>query len=258
MLPPIDELRAAIRAGTAILFAGTGLSAPAGYPTRRAQILRIVERPDFPSGGRHEIYEALRESSIDEVMELLLAIQGHDWVLDAFVEVMSAVHWNVLPPAYFSLARIPFRHVISTTVDDVAETAFSRRNPVVIDGADEREDSPQVSALFTGQRLVLAKLFGRLSNPRSIRLGSEELARYSHVYEYFPKMLASLLSSSTVFFAGVSIGAITGALEALRGVSEVLSRGSHVALLPGYAAQPRSSRRSLGASLRHTDHSRAG
>lgn len=61
---PIDILRGAIRDGTAILFAGPGLSAFAGYPNRRQQIRQMIARPDFPDSARQEIESTVKDGSI--------------------------------------------------------------------------------------------------------------------------------------------------------------------------------------------------
>jgi energy-coupling factor transporter ATP-binding protein EcfA2 len=228
---PSDIIREALRSHRAVAFVGSRLSTAAGLPSRTDQFAKILERSNLSVSMNTEIRNAIDRSGVDRAMDMLISATSRNDVLIRLCDVVNESPVTFVPPIFESLSRIPFRHCISTTLDTIADAAFSARKSVVLDGVTD--DQSTFSSVFSSDAFALVKLFGQVSHPESVRLSSAELRSFAYENMVFSKMLASIVSSCTVAFIGMELDDITAALEPLREVASILtSSGPHVAILP--------------------------
>jgi energy-coupling factor transporter ATP-binding protein EcfA2 len=222
-----DELVEACASGSCILFAGSGISAQAGYPTWREVLYRLIERASDKeiSDVRPDVMSAFNAGKFTDVADLISRRLSREQLQAAAKELYGNPP-DRLSPFFNSLRGIPFAGVLTTNWDSLPEVAFRNRNPLLILSSR----SEMVEQLVREERFFIVKLYGDPNQPETFRFTSKEYSEDVSENDTYSKFLTSLFLSKTVFFAGTSLRGIDDFLSGLK-LPERPTR-LHYALVP--------------------------
>jgi hypothetical protein len=196
--------------GEAVVFVGSGASAPADLPVWRPFLQNLLERAiahsrsTRHSQSQHAIGEwDLTKGLIDDGQYLLAAemLQRHfDQI--TFARYIEDVFGRVTAPSgiHLAIARLPFSLALTTNFDKLLETAY-REPPNVITWANP-------GAVFEAIRLhrfAIVKIHGTVGDAQSLRLTRTHYRMNTHENPAFTDCLRSLLLWKTLLFVGYSL-----------------------------------------------------
>ena len=228
ILPELPaELIEACASGSCILFAGSGVSAQAGFPTWREALFRLIERASNQemSDIKPEVMSAFNAGKFSDVANLISRRLSREKLQVAAKELYGNSP-DKLPPFFNSLRAIPFAGVISTNWDSLPELTFRNRNPLLILSSR----SELIDQLVREERFFIIKLYGDPNQPETFRFTSKEYSEDVNENDTYLKFLTSLFLSKTVLFVGASLRGIDEFLSGLN-LPENHSR-VHYALVP--------------------------
>jgi len=257
---PPEDLVGAIANGDAVLVLGSEASEEAGVPGGIKLLLQVIER----LGTRVPAPLADVLTATDPAAKLASITQGARGPSQAIDVLLSAVSRADLaaiieelvtysnPGGRFfqSMAKCPWRAVVSLTWDRVAEHAFNAagstspiRPVTVLDALD------LPSSARSGERL-LYKLLGDLERPSTVAYTLEEARRLLQRAPAFERSLTGLFQSRTFFFVGVDTDSIVQMAQMLTPDLES-SRKQHYALVAENSADDlrQASLKHLGVQL---------
>ncbi|MGA3037449.1 MAG: AAA family ATPase [Vulcanimicrobiaceae bacterium] len=205
---PPDDLLAAIKRGTCVLFVGHGISK---YSTRVVLLTELMNRLSLQRAQEKAILAAARDISVDAAYETLIATSGRSAVVGTLERFSN--EWEMRPDSELHnlLRRIAFEDCITTTYDETWSSLFANREPVTVDGSPDDD----YYAAATPGRFSLSYVMGRAKSQSSVRLTWHELRTYVHANPTFGKFLGSLFQTSTVLFLGCSTSIIDGVFSSI-------------------------------------------
>jgi hypothetical protein len=226
-----DQLIAACAAGDCVLFAGSGISAQAGYPTWRDAIGQILTTAtlDGTLTDADSLRIALNEGKFLQVSELLSSRLGPPAVTK-MAQDLYGTDRRRLPGISRTLGQIPFDSVVTGNWDGVIERTFAARI------ADRRRQvltpltTEKFSEILRERRFVVLKIFGDIEQPDSLLLTPEEYRREIFANPELGRYLSTLFSTRSIIYAGVSLDGITDFMSAFPQLGS--SPRQHVALVP--------------------------
>jgi energy-coupling factor transporter ATP-binding protein EcfA2 len=226
-----DELVAACAAGDCVLFAGSGISAQAGYPTWRDALAQMLDAGEADGSLRDAatLRTALNNGSIALVAELLSDRVGPER-LSRMVHSVYRERPRPLPRLARALGQIPFDSVITGSWDRTIEETFASR---IADPARQvltpwtTEKLPEI---LRERRFVVLKIFGDPDHEKGVLFTPDQYRREIYDNPELARYLGTLFSTRTILYAGVSLQGINDFLSALFQVVESPRR--HFALVP--------------------------
>jgi len=197
------ELAHAVRSRKCILFAGSGLSSAAGYPTWGEMVLRLVEKareiPRAKTQGLDELVEKKDWFSLAEFARMTLT--PYD-----FGQVLKAMFGSTAQPshAHELIARTDFRGIITTNYDRLLEITLTRvRNDLPSAFTTKGIDAMAV-ALFAPE-LFIYKMHGDIGEPSSIVLTASDYDRMILFSPHSRSFLHGAMLNYTLLFVGYSL-----------------------------------------------------
>ncbi len=200
--PEAAELLESVRDGRCVLFAGAGLSRPAGLPDWSALL--------------HEMAAELKLELADDIDQYPLdfSLDLAQWYadrfarekLDAFIHERfadTARRSPVVRPtlAHYFLAMLPFRLFLTTNYDDLVERTLRglRRDPEVVCRPEE--------VVRTGQaeRPCVVKLHGDANHRTRIVLTRDDFDGFFRDHPVTAALLEGLLLNQTFLFVGYEL-----------------------------------------------------
>ncbi|MHA8054184.1 SIR2 family protein [Aquirufa sp. OSTEICH-129A] len=186
----INDFVKDLNEGTASIFAGAGLSVPAGYVNwtdLMADIatdlrLDINKEKDLVSLAQFHVNENLTRSKINQK------------ILEEFTEDTQETENHKI------IARLPLSTIWTTNYDQFLETAFQKENKVY----DAKYTINQLLTTRPKRDIVIFKMHGDVNNPNEAIITKEQYEQYHSTHEPFITALAGELTSKTFLFIGFS------------------------------------------------------
>ncbi len=176
--------------GAAAIFAGAGLSVPAGYVnwtelmTEIAQDLGLdinTER-DLVSLAQFHVNENLTRSKLNRK------------ILEEFTEDAKQTENHKI------IARLPLSSIWTTNYDQLLEKSFQVENKVI----DVKYRNNQLLTTRPKRDVVIFKMHGDVNHPDEAILTKEQYEQYHQTHEPFINALAGELTTKTFLFIGFS------------------------------------------------------
>lgn len=241
-VPEIDpELVAACVSGKCVLFAGAGLGVPAGFPSWRQLLLRIVDQLEERDTKYEwdEIRAMLSKEYTPEVPDILKHRSSPDQLVKFARNAMRGPSRPDIPPGLALLAELSFRGVVSTTWDDLVQRAFRFKDDAILTSR---------SAIDFSRRLrdktpFLLKPYGVLDESRSLMFTHREYEDAVDENDAYAKFIGTLVTTNSFLFMGANLGTIEAFFES-SGV-RLSSDRYHYALVPNSESSSLSEERLL-------------
>ena len=176
--------------GTASIFAGAGLSVPAGFVNwtdLMAEIahdlgLDINNEKDLVSLAQFHVNENQTRSKINRK------------ILEEFTEDTKETENHKI------IARLPLSSIWTTNYDQLLEKAFYKQNKVV----DVKYTKNQLLTTKPKRDIVIFKMHGDVNHPDEAIITKEQYEQYHSTHEPFINALAGELTTKTFLFIGFS------------------------------------------------------
>lgn len=206
------ELLESLSKGECVLFAGAGLSARAGLPTRRdllANLLDVASNalgPDLTSSLR----EALEDGALDVVAEGLSSAVGNspqmlrEFLADVFARKTE------LSEAHRLLGLLPFGEILTTNYDRLLEETFPQ---IAKTSLYTPADANMLLDAKAQKKAFLLKLYGTPERPETLLLSPMQYEEILASNIPFANFIQGLFFSRTFLFIGVSPENIQGFLQ---------------------------------------------
>jgi NAD-dependent SIR2 family protein deacetylase len=187
----IDDYLAELVVGNAAIFAGAGLSAPAGYVDWR-ELLRPLSQE--------------LELNIDLESDLVAVAQFHvnasgqnrNKLHKALLEALSPD--NPPTPNHRLLAQLPVTTYWTTNYDKLIESALRDQGKVI----DVKSSVPQMASTRPNRDVTIFKMHGDIERPDEAVVTKDDYERYSRDREPFVTALSGDLVKKTFLFLGFS------------------------------------------------------
>ncbi len=176
--------------GTASIFAGAGLSIPAGFVNWSELMSEIAEdlglnistETDLVSLAQYHVNENRTRSKINRK------------ILEEFVEDVEETENHKF------IARLPISSIWTTNYDNLIERAFENENKVV----DVKYSNNQLLTTKPKRDVVIYKMHGDVNHPSEAILTKEQYEDYHRTHEPFINALTGELTTKTFLFIGFS------------------------------------------------------
>lgn len=220
---PPEELIHAFLKRECVLFAGTGVSAQAGYPTWRTFADDLLK-----TAVKHELVPA----SSEPALRSLLNQRQYNLVVDAITNAEEGrkAALRILRAAYgehssrdselnVALRELPFAGALITGFDERLENALIGRSGV--DKVLGRTDGEKLLQSLSSRKYFIHRPFGTLKEPSQIAWTVAGLADFIATDRQYGQFLEALVFSNTLLFVGVSLRGIEEFMERIPGRSGV-------------------------------------
>jgi predicted ATPase len=213
--PPADLVKACA-SGECILYAGAGLSAPAGFPTLHTFVRDLtdwtIENGFVDEELGRSLRAALEQEEYRSVADNLGSqLEPHreklqEYLRELFIKPVTP------PPALKPLADIPFSGVLTTNFDRLLEDTYrAEQSPVFT-----LRDSDKLLEVLSKHGFFFLKLFGSLDQPETVMISPAQYEDATRRNFQFSQFMETLFFSRTLLFVGASLEGIEGYL---RGIS---------------------------------------
>jgi hypothetical protein len=198
-----SRLARAIRSRKCILFAGSGLSSAAGYPTWGEMVLRLVaegrEIPGAMVQGLDELVEKKDWFSLAEFARTTLT--PYD-----FGEVLREMFGDTGQPsrAHELIARTDFRGIITTNYDRLLEIHITRVRNFMPTTFTTKGIDAMAMALFSSLFFIY-KMHGDIGESSSIVLTASDYDRMILFSPHSRSFLHGAMLNYTLLFVGYSL-----------------------------------------------------
>jgi hypothetical protein len=176
--------------GSASIFAGAGLSIPAGYVNWSELMdeiaqdlgLNISTETDLVSLAQYHVNENRTRSKINRK------------ILEEFVEDVEETENHRI------ISRLPLSSIWTTNYDKLIEQAFQNENKVV----DVKYSNNQLLTTKPKRDVVIYKMHGDVNHPSEAILTKEQYEDYHRTHEPYINALTGELTTKTFLFVGFS------------------------------------------------------
>jgi tetratricopeptide (TPR) repeat protein len=214
-LPPVeDNIANALRSGECVLFAGSGVSAQAGLPVWQQTLSAVIAHFESRGGDRtwESVRQKLTEGKLDTVADLISSRVQRTELLEIFAKTYDVTVPRPLPALSQVLGELPFARVLTANWDSIVEETFRHRGGAVL----SPDRSERLAAVYRENAFMILKLYGDLSNPKSVSFSAEEYRRSIEDNPDFFKFISTIYASNTILFIGLSLAGIEDFVSALR------------------------------------------
>ncbi len=224
-----DELLRSCLEKRCVLYAGSGFSAPAGYPTWTQFLRQLLDW-----AWKYQIIDPLLigslARSVDSGDTRLVADSMVTRIINAnkvalFNDYLKQVFLNpylALPNTHKQIPKIGFSALVTPNFDNLLEDS-------VLNGSSfTYRDTEQLLEKLNKRDFFILKMFGRLQEPDSILAAPYQFEDMLSTNRAFVNLMESLFVSRSFLFAGVSLDGIFSILDAIK---VPLSNTQHYALV---------------------------
>ncbi|OQB81211.1 MAG: hypothetical protein BWX88_04345 [Planctomycetes bacterium ADurb.Bin126] len=204
-VPP--ELQEAIRTGKCAVFVGAGLSVGAGYPNWTTLLIDLISKGRSRGWNVNAADERELKKLVSQPDKVLLVAEelrerfGRSHFEDQLVEVFkkdrqpTAVHRQLM--------EIPFSLAITTNYDLLLEKAYLAKVKDLPPAFTNLQPPEIAEALWRNDFFIL-KAHGDVNNRASFVLTERDYREIIHRSHGYRSALASIFTTKTVLFLGVS------------------------------------------------------
>jgi len=176
--------------GTASVFAGAGLSVPAGYVNWKDLMEEIAHdlgldieiENDLVSIAQYHLNENLNRNKLNRK------------ILEEFIEDAVPTDNHKI------LANLPISSIWTTNYDELIEKTFEEENKVV----DVKYTNEQLLTTRPKRDLVVYKMHGDVNHPNNAIITKEQYEKYHYTHEPYINALSGELTMKTFLFIGFS------------------------------------------------------
>ncbi|HLP47694.1 MAG TPA: AAA family ATPase [Candidatus Deferrimicrobium sp.] len=210
--PPEDLIQACVD-NECILFAGLGLSAGSGMPTRNEFVEGFLEWAITDKIIEKKFGESLRPSLKQGDTELVVnAVYGQLKNLDKLTRYLENIFLDPsrqLSKTHYLLKDIGFNAVLTSNIDNLLERTFDD----FTDPIYTPEDSESFLNSLTKRKFFILKIRGKIEESRGLCVAQEVYKRSIAGNLHFLEVMESLFFSRTLLFIGLSFEGIEDNLE---------------------------------------------
>lgn len=186
----IRQYAKAVEAGDAAVFAGAGLSRPAGFVDWKGLLKEIAEElkldldreTDLIAVAQYHVNKNQNRAKLNEA------------IIDEFTKAAVPTR------NHFLLSRLPVETVWTTNYDTLIERAFDSAGKVV----DVKINQENLAQSRRGRDVVVHKMHGCVTQPHDAVLTKDDYERYERSRPLFVESLKGDLISKTFLFLGFS------------------------------------------------------
>lgn len=228
---PPDDLIQAVLEGSCVLFAGSGLSARAGFPTWKTFVKGLLDwamnESYIDAKSAVFIDGAISAGEVNPAADSLvnaLAQEGRGPELNTHLKQIFLEPTPNLPDTHHILRRIPFAAALTTNFDPLLERTYEDVPHQVYTprDAENLQDALRLRDFF------ILKLYGLLDQPDNVLLAPAQYESMVKSNRRFAEFMAGLFVSRTILFVGASLDGIQDYLE---GIEVKASERVHYALV---------------------------
>ncbi|MET0944220.1 MAG: SIR2 family protein [Flavobacterium sp.] len=186
----INDFVKDLNEGTASIFAGAGLSIPAGFVNWSELMKEIAQdlgldinaESDLVSIAQFHVNEHRNRSKLNRK------------ILEEFTEDAKETENHRI------IAKLPISSVWTTNYDELIEKTFANQNKIV----DVKYTNSQLLTTRPKRDVVVYKMHGDVNHPNSAILTKEQYEQYHQTHEPFINALTGELTTKTFLFIGFS------------------------------------------------------
>jgi hypothetical protein len=206
VLKPPQSLVQHLHEGRCVLFAGSGLSAWAGFPTWTALLSSLIDEMRNEQIALEDIDEMARLLEKDKLLEVAehCKTQLGSRYEKVLSERLRQTDTANLPEPHRIIVRLPFSGVVTTNYDDLLETGYQTLTSVSVKAPTHEDVDVLGTLLFDGSFFVL-KAHGDLDRPATLVLTSSDYRETLYTNAAFTSFFSSILMSRAVLFLGYSL-----------------------------------------------------
>jgi len=186
----INDFVKDLNEGTASIFAGAGLSVPAGYVNWAELLTEIAKDLGLDINSEKDLV-TLAQFHVNEHRN---RTKINRKILEEFSENVDSTENHEI------IARLPFTSVWTTNYDDLIETTFVEENKIV----DVKYTNSQLLTTKPKRDVVIYKMHGDAKHPNSAIITKEQYEQYYQTHEPFINALSGELITKTFLFIGFS------------------------------------------------------
>ena len=214
-IPP-DLARACVD-NECVLYAGSGLSAQAGFATWVPLLSGLLEWAETNDAIDQSFASSLREAmelgDFNSVADSLVRALGDDkTALSQYLYKQFYKPYVVLPESYKVLEQIPFAALLTTNFDNLLELTFDISARRVLTPYDAE---PLLTALSRKDHFLL-KLYGKVETPDTVLLSPAQYLHATQENLLFSQFMENLFFSRTLLFIGASLKGIADYLSGIK------------------------------------------
>jgi hypothetical protein len=202
----IERINERLEAGNCILFAGSGLSAPAGFPTWKDFAKGLVDR----FGSAEDKALALEALALGETDSVVYNIsRAHESELVPYIREVFGAR---VPPseAHHRIAALNFQSAITSNWDHLLEQTYPNASVMFPDSTEELQSQHLKRQFF------VLKMYGDPDSPGSLILSGSDFERTVANNSAFISFMYSLFLQQTILFVGCSLEGIDNLLRSFR------------------------------------------
>jgi energy-coupling factor transporter ATP-binding protein EcfA2 len=226
--PPADLVKACAT-GECVLYAGAGLSVPAGFPTFPTFVRDLtdwtIENQYVSEELARSLRATLQQDEYGSVADNLGSeLESHrDQLITHLREIF--IKPAIPPPALKPLSGVPFSAVMTTSFDNLLENTYqAQKSPVYT-----VRDSEKLLDVLSKRGFFFLKLFGALDQSETVMISPGQYEDATRRNFQFTKFMETLFFSRTLLFVGASLEGIE---SYLRGISiSKQNRRTHYAVV---------------------------
>ena len=212
---PPAELVEAAQSGQLVLWAGSGLSAHAGQPSRESFIRLVIESGRFeqwlPSRDADKLAAMFDKGEHEQVLDTL--VEERPELRTAILKIIKGAYprQSLVPKAHLALRAIPFHAAITTNYDLLLEQLEGPwpHNVIHLKNNAERDQ-------LHLDRFFLLKLYGDLLRPHTLLLSRSEMLHWFQEPGGMAPVVHNILETRPVLFLGCSFEGLMYDLNKLR------------------------------------------
>jgi len=186
----INDFVKDLNEGTASIFAGAGLSIPAGFVNWSDLMSEIAQdlglnidiESDLVSMAQFHVNENRTRSKINRK------------ILEEFTEEAKETANHKI------IAKLPITSIWTTNYDELIERSFINENKIV----DVKHTNSQLLTTKPKRDVVIYKMHGDVNHPNSAIITKEQYEQYHQTHEPFINALTGELTTKTFLFIGFS------------------------------------------------------
>lgn len=186
----INDFVKDLNEGTASIFAGAGLSIPAGFVNWTELMQEIAQdlgldinyERDLVSIAQFHVNENRNRTKINRK------------ILEEFTEDAKETENHKI------IARLPISSIWTTNYDELLEKSFIKENKIV----DAKYTVSQLLTTKPKRDVVIYKMHGDVNHPNSAIITKEQYEQYHQTHEPFINALSGELTTKTFLFVGFS------------------------------------------------------
>ena len=219
LLDPDPSLINALLDGKTVLWAGAGLSAQAGFPTRQTFLIQTLQTADgetwIESKRLMSMYEQVQKGKQEEVLNEM--IETLNYQRNIILQHFKAVYCRFTPlsPCHKLIRKLPVAAALTTNYDGSLEMMGTlwASNVVTLKQGAHRGAAEK-------DQFFLLRLYGDPRVPTDVKLSHQEFAESIKTDPTLGDTMQELFSKKTMFFIGCSAEGLVADLKLMPKVSK--------------------------------------